>query len=190
MNIPASLQRRPFLAPIGLFAIMAMAVVLVLLAAAWLLVTSPSTTIIVVRHAEKVLEGGPGSDPPLTARGEERAQLLARLFGDTRLQQHIDAIYTSAALRNRATAAPLAAKLGITPEVVPQDDAHALARRLLREHPGGRILVVGHVDTIPPIVEALSGVSQMPPIADMDYGTIYVVMVPRVGRAAILTMSY
>jgi broad specificity phosphatase PhoE len=191
MNVPGNRYRRPFLAPIGLFALIAIAGALVVAVVAWLLITSGSTTVIVMRHAEKVPDAlAASADPPLTERGTLRAELLARMFGDARLRQHVDAIYTSPALRNRLTAAPLAARLGITPEIVPQDDPRALARRVLHEHRGGRVLVVGHVDTVPAIVAALSGAKDIPPIAELDYGTIYIVTVPRIGRASILTMSY
>jgi broad specificity phosphatase PhoE len=144
--------------------------------------------IIVVRHAEKALDAG--EDPPLTPAGEARAQLLARMFGDGRAPGHIDAIYVSPALRNRLTAAPLAAKLGLQPVVALQRDAGALARRILREHSGGRVLVVGHADTVPELVASLTGAKSLPPIADADYGTLYVVTVPRIGRADFLRLSY
>lgn len=187
MPIPGNLQRRPFLAPIGLFALTAVAGLLVLAIAVWVLATTGSTTFIVVRHAEKSLEAVP--DPPLSAAGRERAELLARMFGNTRIADHVDAIYVSAPLRNRMTAEPLALRLGITPSIAPQDDAKRLIRRMLREHSGGRILVIGHIDTIPAIVKALSG-RNISPLADVDYGTIYIVTVPRIGRAATLSLSY
>jgi broad specificity phosphatase PhoE len=188
MAVPAKLQRAPFLAPIGVAALLAMFGVLILAAATWLLITGQSTTIIVVRHAEKVLDAG--ADPPLTPQGQARAELLASLFGDPRLARPIDAIYVSPALRNRLTAAPLAARLGIVPTVAAQDDPRALARRMLREHAGGRILVVGHTDTVPAIVAALSGARDIPPIGDDEYGTLYIVTVPRIGRGSILSEHY
>lgn len=188
MTNHTKLQHRPFLMPLGLFALTSMAGVLILIFAAWLWVTAGSTTIIVVRHAEKVQDGG--LDPPLSAEGQARAELLARMFGNARLPGHIDAIYVSPALRNRLTAAPLAARLGMTPEVVSQDDPGGLAHRVLHEHPDGRILVIGHTDTVPAIVAALSGAKNIPPIGALEYGTMYVVTVPRIGRANILSVNY
>lgn len=188
MTIPATLQRRPFLAPIGLAMTTAIGSVLVVAIAAWLLISSETTTFVVVRHAEKVLDGS--ADPVLTEAGQARAALLARMFGNKRLKDHIDAIYVSPQQRNRLTAAPLAESLGITPQVASQDDPRALARRMLREHRGERILVVGHVDTVPAIVEALSGAKDIGPIGDLEYGTLYIVTVPRVGRSAVLSQSY
>jgi phosphohistidine phosphatase SixA len=155
---------------------------------AWVWGTADSTTIVVVRHAEKELNAG--TDPPLTSAGEARAALLARMFGDAREVGHVDAIYVSPALRNRMTAAPLAARLGVVPIVGPLGDARGLARRVLHEHAGGRILVIGHSDSVPEIVEALSGAKNLPPIGDQEYDTMYIVSVPRIGRANLLRVSY
>jgi broad specificity phosphatase PhoE len=184
----ARVQRRPFLTPIWLLALAALFIVSFLSLEVWIWATADSTTIIVVRHAEKVI--GDGDDPPLTPAGEARAALLARMFGDARAPGHIDAIYVSPMVRNRMTAAPLAAKLGLTPIVAPAGDAAGLARRVLREHEGGRILVVGHSDTVPGIVASLTGAKHLPPIADDEYGTMYVVTVPRIGRADFLRLTY
>jgi broad specificity phosphatase PhoE len=188
MSIPAKLQRRPFLAPIGLAALTSMAAVLVLIAAGWLLAGARSTMVVVVRHAEKVMDGSP--DPALTDQGQARAALLARMFGDRHLKDHIDVIYVSPALRNRLTAAPLAAQLGLAPEIASEDDPRGFARRVLREHRGDRILIVGHADTMPALVEALSGVKDIPPIGAAEYGTMYVINVPRIGRSNVLSVSY
>ena len=187
MRSHASLQRRPFLTPLWLLALTAITSVVVLGFAAWAVATAESTTIVVVRHAEKV--EGAGADPPLTAAGEARAALLASMFGDARQPGHIDAIYVSPALRNRLTAAPLAARLGLTPTVTPAGDPRSLVRRLLRDHPGGRILVVGHSDTVPDIVAALTG-QRIPPIGKEEYGTMYVITVPRIGHANFLRLNY
>ena len=83
------------------------------------------------------------TDPPLTEAGEARAALLARMFGDARLAGNIDAIYVSPAQRSRLTAAPLAARLGLTPVVAPADDPYAvgtprIARTPRRQNSCGR----------------------------------------------------
>jgi broad specificity phosphatase PhoE len=184
----AILQRRPFLTPLWLFALTALAAVVVLSVAAWWWGTAGCTTVIVIRHAEKAL--GSVADPPLTEAGEARAALLARMFGDAKSPGHVDAIYVSPALRNRLTAAPLAARLGVTPIVAPADDPKGLARRVLRQHEGGRILIVGHIDTVPQIVAALSGARNIPAIGDQEYGTMYIVTVPRIGFANFLRLNY
>jgi broad specificity phosphatase PhoE len=184
----ATLQRRPFLIPIWLTVFGALMIVVFLGFEAWIWATADSTLIIVVRHAEKVQ--GAGDDPPLTPAGEARAALLARLFGARGGPGSLDAIYVSPPLRSRATVGPLAAKLGLVPIVAPAHDLRGLARQILHEHSGGRILVVGHSDTVPALVALLTGAKDIPAIADDDYSTMYIVTVPRIGRSDFLRLTY
>ena len=65
-----------------------------------------------------------------------------------------------------------------------------LARRVLRENRGGRAMIVGHSNTVPEIVAALADTSDVPPIGDEEFDTLYVVTVPTIGRASVLRMKY
>jgi broad specificity phosphatase PhoE len=112
------------------------------------------------------------------------------MFGNNARLGRLDAIYVSPTRRSAETAAPLAARLKIAVTVGPENDPKVVARRVLREHQGGHVLIVAHSNTIPEIVEALSGHGTVPPIEDEEYGTIYLVTVPRIGRASILRLSY
>ena len=183
-----NLRRGPFLIPIWLTAIGAMVIFSVAVVALWVWFTANSTVVIVIRHAEKESVSAP--DPPLSAAGEARAALLERMFGQPQGAGHLDAIYITSALRNRMTAAPLAAQLGIVPIVAPGDDPKGLARRILRENSGNRVMVIGHANTVPEIVAALSGRSDIPQIDEKEFGTMYIVTVPRIGRANVLRLSY
>ena len=187
----ANLQRGPFLIPIWLTAIGAIVtfgVAVFAIVAFWVWFTANSTLVIVIRHAEKESVSAP--DPPLSAAGEARAALLARMFGETKGAAGIDAIYVSPALRNRMTAAPLAARLGIVPIVAPTDDPKGLAHRIVRENSGQRVMVIGHTNTVPDIVAALSGRSDIAQIEEKEFGTMYIVTVPRIGHANVLRLSY
>ncbi len=184
----ANLQRGPFLIPIWLTAIGAMAVFAVVILALWVWFTASSTVVIVIRHAEKESVSAP--DPPLSAAGEARAARLAQMFGQPTGAGRLDAIYISSALRNRMTAAPLAARLGIAPIVAPTDDPQGLARRIVRENRGKRVMVIGHVNTVPTIVAALSGRGDIPPLDEKEFGTMYIVAVPRIGRTNVLRLDY
>jgi broad specificity phosphatase PhoE len=184
----ANLQRGPFLIPIWLTAIGAIAIFIVAVLALWVWFTANSTTVVVIRHAEKESVSAP--DPPLSAAGEARAALLARMFGEPKGAVGLDAIYISSALRNRMTAAPLAARLGIVAIVAPTDDSKGLARRVLRENSGKRVMIIGHANTVPDIVAALSGRSDIPQIDEKEFGTLYIVTVPRIGHANVLRLSY
>ncbi len=174
--------------PIWLTAIGALAAFGIAVLGVWIWGTANSTTVVVIRHAEK--EAGGAVDPALSAAGEARAALLARMFGDTKAPGRIDAIYISAALRNRLTAAPLSQRLGIAPIVAPTDDPKGLARRALRENSGGRVLIIGHINTVPQIVAALAQRSDVPDIDEQDFGVMYIVTVPRIGHANLLRLNY
>ena len=190
---PSSMQRKPFWAPVGVAAVSALVAALVMALLAWLLVTARSTTVIVVRDAETASEGAAEAaahEAELSSEGRARAELLARMFGDARLKNRVDAIYVSPTLATQATAQPLAARLGIKPVVVAPQTPRAWARRMLREHRGGRILVVAPAAAARDLATELSGASDIPPILPMEFGTMYIVMVPRVGRANLLRVDY
>ena len=130
----------------------------------------------VMRHLEKA----EGPDPALSATGSANAQRLAAWFKGRVKPQ---AIYVSTTRRARETAAPLAARLGLTPkEYNPADTAALVAR--VRAEPGS-VLVVGHSNTVPDIVAALGG-NRPAPIADTEYGAIW--MVTQDGRTERLAL--
>jgi broad specificity phosphatase PhoE len=185
MPVPASLQRKPFWAPVGVAAASALVAALVMALLVWLLVTAKSTTVIVVRDAETA-----AGEPALTPEGRARAELLARMFGDARLKEHVDAIYVSPTPAPQATARPLAARLGIMPVVAASEAPRAWARRMLREHRGGRIFVVARGTVARELAADLSGVADIPPILPLEFGTMYIVTVPRIGRANLLSVNY
>jgi broad specificity phosphatase PhoE len=189
MTRDQSFQRRPFLTPIWLTALAAIIALSLAIFAAWVWGTAGSTAVIVIRHAEKDLSVS-AADPPLSAAGEMRAQLLAHMFGDAKALGRLEAIYVSPALRSRLTAAPLAASLGIAETVAAADDPEGLARRVLREHGGGRVLIVAHADTLPRIVAELSGDPTIPPAGAEEYDTMYWVTVPRIGHANLVRLRY
>jgi broad specificity phosphatase PhoE len=193
MASPSSLQRKPFWAPVGVAAVSALVAALVMALLAWLLVTAKSTTVIVVRDAETASEGAVEAvahEAELSSEGRARAELLARMLGDARLKNRVDAIYVLPTLATQATALPLAGRLGIKPVVLAPQAPRAWARRMLREHRGGRILVVAPANAARDLATELSGVPDIPPILPMEFGTMYIVTVPRVGRANLLRVDY
>jgi broad specificity phosphatase PhoE len=177
----ASLRRRPLLAPVWLAALGG---ILVIAVGFWLVSAASTTTVFVVRHAEKQASNPADRDPPLAPAGEARALELARNFGSAPKGQSLDAIFVTELRRTQDTVRPLANKLGIPVIVVPADEPEAAAKRALNDFRGGRVLIVAHSDTIPAIVEALSG-TDVGPMAETEYGIVYVVAVPRFSRAAV-----
>ncbi len=177
----ASLRRRPLLAPVW---IAALSGVLVIGLAFWLLGAASTTTVFVIRHAEKVTVPPDDPDPPLSQAGEARSLELAQHFGRAPKGQGLDAIIVSEFQRTQATVQPLANRLGIPVIVVPTKDPAQAARRAVSENRGGRVLIVGHSNTVPDIVKELSG-DDVGEMSETEYGIIYVVAVPRFSRAAV-----
>lgn len=175
----AKLRRRPFLTPVWLTVAVA---ALALAVAAWAVVSASTTTIFVMRHAEKATE--PADDPPLSLAGELRAGRLAQVFGAATPGTAIDGILVSEFRRSHETARPLAAALGIPVVVVKGGTPRDVARRALAEFGGRHVLIIGHSNTVPGIVQALSGQS-VPPMGDADYGTVYVIARPHFSRASV-----
>lgn len=179
------LRRRPLLTPVWLTAIAALALISLI---AWFLAYLNTTTVVVVRHAEKEL--GTIEDPPLSQAGEQRAQLLSRMFGERESPGRIDSIFATDTRRSQRTAAPLAGRLGVEVTTVEAEDIDGLARRIRNSHRGKRVLVVGHSNTVPDIVRALSGGVRVPEIADDDYSAMYIISVPTLGPASVLRLVY
>jgi broad specificity phosphatase PhoE len=122
-----------------------------------------AANVYVMRH----LDTPPGqADPGLLPEGRQRAELLAGWFRHERPV----AIYVTDYRRTRASAAPLAARLGLTPIVYDPADIAGLIARLRAER--GPVLVIGHSNTVPEIVRALGGT---PPAAlgHADFGDIW-----------------
>ena len=175
----AKLRRRPFLTPVWLTALGGL---LVLLLLAWAVLSASTTTLYVIRHAEQVTDGG--QDPPLSAGGQARAERLRDVFGQGGAGLGIDGIIVSEFRRAQETARPLADARGIPVVVVDADDPGETARRALRDFHGGRVLIIGHGNTVPAIVEALSG-EAVPAMDEGDYRTMYVVARPRYSPASV-----
>jgi broad specificity phosphatase PhoE len=177
-------HRRPFLAP---FWLMWLIFVIVLAVAYVGYRSATTTTVVLVRHAEKDLVTI--DDPPLTPAGEQRAERLAQMFGGVRGAGRIDGIYVTNTRRTQQTAMPLASRLGEEPIVVPASDVNAVVSRVMSEHRGGRALIVGHSNTLPEIIQKLSGIS-IPEIGDDEYDNVYIVTVPTIGNSTVLRLKY
>lgn len=152
--------------PIALLAL------LLALASATMPAHAGDTLVVLVRHAEKIDE--PGPDPALSEAGRQRAQLIAERLAHA----GVDGIYVTALQRTALTAQPLADRLGLAPHVFwPDENGHeaaarALAERINSAHAGDTLLVVGHSNTLPLIVEALTGIAT-DAIDEGDYDNIF-----------------
>jgi broad specificity phosphatase PhoE len=100
----------------------------------------------VVRHADQIADV---EDPPLSERGRERARMLREFFRDAGLT----AVYATDLRRTMETGAMVTEPLGFEVTPVPGDSLGSLVARVQREQPHGRVLIVGHSNTVPRVLE-------------------------------------
>ncbi len=148
------------------------------------------TVVLIVRHAEKAAT--PADDPTLSDAGRARAERLA----DIGVGAGVESVFTSQARRTRDTAAPLAARRGLTPKVrnVTREtlDAHvkSLGREILDSHKGETVLVVGHSNTAPRIAAFLTS-QNIPDLDDAtEFDAIFVVIIPDSGAPRLIRSKY
>lgn len=142
--------------------------------------TTGDTIYVIVRHAQKAA----GDDPVLTAEGEARAQALSAALADA----GVSAIYATPYRRTQATAAPLAARTGVAVTRYEPGDAATTAASIRAAGHRGTVLIVGHSNTVPALVEAFAGVV-VPAMPETDYSRLYAIAVGADGRARLLRLS-
>ena len=142
----------------------------------------PLTTALVVRHAERAAVG---ADPPLSADGQARAETLVHVARDA----GVVAVYATEWLRTQQTVQPLADHLGLPVTMVNALDVEDLGDQVLADHAGEVVVIAGHSNTVPDIVEEF-GADPIPAIAESEYDNLYVVTDYRFNRAKVLHLNY
>ena len=162
----------------------------VALGLAYFLAERTSTTVIFVRHADTdAAMAGPDDDPPLNARGRQRAELLADYLEDVDVVGGLNAIYASDKRRTQETAAPLAKRLNMPVQIADHLDTDGFMDRVLRDHGGEIVLVVSHSNTIAPLIDELHGSKRLPPFGPDDFDEIYIVTIPWSGKVKTLRVA-
>jgi len=126
------------------------------------------TVVHVVRHAEKEAARGI-HDVDLSPAGHRRAADLPRHLD----LERIAAVFVTPYRRTRRTAGPVLDATGLEPEVYPANDVSSFVVNVARFE-GHHVLIVGHCDTVPHILEGL-GVHERVSLTLADYGGLFTV---------------
>ncbi len=126
-----------------------------------------SPKVYLVRHAEKSSQ--PANDPDLTDMGKERAQDLATILAG----KGIKAIYSTNYRRTQQTAAPLAEKRTLAIQTYAPDTAVHLVKSALEAK--RNTLIVGHSNTLLPLLNKLGLKPSMKEITDTEYDHLFVI---------------
>jgi broad specificity phosphatase PhoE len=146
--------------------------------------------VFIVRHAEKASYANDAS-VPLSEAGTARARRLAEMLKGS----GVSAIYSTDTVRTKKTAEPLANAQNIeirTYEIATvggKPDLSVLAGKLRREHSQKVVLVVGHSNTIGPLLSAL-GCPEPISIAAEEYDNLFVVVPRGSGPPVLLRLRY
>lgn len=148
--------------------------------------TSDTKLVVLVRHAEKQVDGG--QDPSLTAQGYRRAEALALALKKT----SIDLLIASQYQRTQQTLQAIAKERNLT--IVTIDAANPIANHIQAivdtvHKSSGNVLIAGHSNTVPLIIKALGG-PDVSPIAEDDYSNLYMVSLNSTEKASLIATHY
>lgn len=134
---------------------------------------SDVTQIYILRHTEK--EDEVSEDPLLSETGITRAKYWKQVLANI----DIDQIYTTELKRNIQTAETLAENYQVKPKLY-----HPLSFdivKFINEVRGQKVLIIGHSNTIPDMVNRLIGESKYPPMGHADYDKLFVITIDAKG---------
>jgi broad specificity phosphatase PhoE len=146
------------------------------------------TTVILVRHAEKMTEPNnptPNPDPDLSPAGVARAQEIVRMFGDA----EITAIYATQYKRTVQTVKPLADKLRVAITQVNSKNTADVVNQIRTKHAGEVIFVSGHNTTVPEIINGLGG-PKLPIIPETEFDNLYILTIDSAGKTDLVKLRY
>ncbi len=141
------------------------------------------TTFILIRHAETT---NVGTNPSLSVAGQARVTGLVRLLKNVSLK----GVYTTNYARTMQTAQPVATDKAVSMQTYDPLEPNGLADNLLATYHGEAVLVVGHSNTIPPLLNTLTGTNDYANIPDDQYDNLYVVTVFKKGLATVVHLKY
>lgn len=127
------------------------------------------TVYYLIRHAEKDRSDPENKDPELTEAGQARALVWASYFED----KILDAIYSSDYARTRQTATPTAQSKRM--ELTIYEPRKLYSEAFLEKTEKKSILIVGHSNTIPDLVNKLIKEDRFQDIEDNDNSSLFIV---------------
>ena len=162
----------------------------------------PPTVVFVIRHAER--NDSASCEPALLYNRQNRPLLVNPQGQSSRAlslahvggEDSISAIYASEFCRTQQTVQPLATQLGLAVTVVNQFaadgslDVDPLIDHVWANNRGRVVLIAGHTDSVPVIIEELGG-GTIAPITENEFDNLFVVIIPRWwGQTRLVRLKY
>ena len=122
-----------------------------------------------IRHAEKDRSDSTNKNPSLTLQGLERANKWALFFED----KNIAAVYSTNYKRTQQTALPIAKEQNL--EIISYTAKELISEKFIANNKGKNIVIVGHSNTTPELVNRLLGEKKYEDIADSENNNVFIV---------------
>ena len=122
-----------------------------------------------IRHAEKDRSDSTNKNPSLTIQGLERANKWALFFKD----KNIAAVYSTNYKRTQQTALPIAKEQNL--EIISYTAKELISEKFIADNKGKNIVIVGHSNTTPELVNNLLGEKKYEDIADSENNNVFIV---------------
>lgn len=146
-------------------------------------ISQKTCQIILVRHAEKASDDP--SDPNLNSLGLRRSEKLFRLLE----KQKITAVYSTDYKRTKETVVSIANANQLEVSIY-SSLSESFWNKIISKNLGKTIVVSGHSNTTPLLVNLLIGENKFEQLADSEYGNIYIVNATKVGNGTVLLLRY
>lgn len=143
-----------------------------------------TTTFILLRHAEKA---DASKDTNLSTDGYARAEELKKTLAPV----NVNAIYSTPYNRTKQTVTPMAKAKGIAITEYPANKPYEeFVKELMAAHQGQTVVIVGHSNTIPEILKALTKNTFNVTINENQFDNLFVVSLNEGKAAEIAPMKY
>ena len=129
-----------------------------------------------IRHAEKDTSNPADRDPDLVMEGVLRAARWSSIFN----RIDFDIIYTTDYKRTRNTALPIAEQKKLPLTFYSPNGFDSVD--FVKNNFGKTVLIVGHSNTVPAMVNALIGEKQYKQIKEINYTNLYIINITESGE--------
>jgi 2,3-bisphosphoglycerate-dependent phosphoglycerate mutase len=130
-------------------------------------VSADETLLIFVRHTEKADDGT--RNPPLNPKGLKRANSLANELAEMPLS----AIYSTNYKRTLMTATPVAYHFELPIYTYDFSNLEEFLNKVIAEHKGKAVLIVGHSNTTPNLINLVMQEDRIAQIDEKQYGDLF-----------------
>ena len=137
-----------------------------------------TSTFYFIRHAEKDRSDSENIDPELNQTGLGRAMHWAEILSEVQL----DAVYTTDFERTSMTAAPTSVKYDIDVQFYEPETMDIEQFKV--DNLGKNVLVVGHSNTTPDLVNKIISEEKYSEMDDADNGSLFIVQINKGGTTS------